>query len=64
MSKPKTDGQKCRELADRIYALTGESLFSGVSQGVYYCSPENFRSGGEAVEYLTRKLTEAEAQGK
>jgi hypothetical protein len=55
----KTDGQKCRELADKIYALTGESLFAGVSQGVYYCSPENFRSGGEAVEYLTTKLAEA-----
>lgn len=56
-----TDGQKCRHLANKIYALTGEALFAGVSQGVYYCSPENFRSGGEAVEYLTRKLAEAEA---
>lgn len=61
MTKRMTDGQKCRQLADRIYAITGESLFSGVSQGVYYCSPENFRNGGEAVEYLTRKLAEAEA---
>lgn len=59
--KPLTDGQKCRQLANMIYALTGESLFSGVSQGVYYCSPENFTSGAEAVEYLTRKLAEAEA---
>lgn len=57
-----TDGQKCRQLSDRIFALTGESLFSGVSQRIYYCSPENFRSAGEAVEYLTRKLAEAEAK--
>ena len=62
MTKRMTDGEKCRQLADQIYALTGEMLFSGIGEGTYYSSPENFTSGAECVEYLTRKLAEAEAK--
>lgn len=62
MTKQMTDGEKCRQLADEIFALTGESLFAGVSQGVYYSSPEHFTSGAECAAYLTRKLAEALAE--
>ncbi len=57
---------QCRKVADEIQRLSGEMLFSGYSDGVYYMADENTTSGQGALDSLRARRDELlrEREGK
>lgn len=57
-----TFGQQCRVVADEIQELTGEMLFSGFSNGLYFTSDSHFVSGQKCLEWLKEELDKAKKE--